>query len=310
MPSAAPRNGPAQGVATKAASAPVPKLPPGIMLAGQHRQLERPQQVERDRRRQQQQDDGRARILQLERPAGRAPAGADRQQQRAQALRFRPPRRRHRPARRAAPAARRRPILARCNAFSARIGKTQGIRLSSMPPDQRAEDGVEAPHCAPKSPTRLAAARALRPARALISSPRPSPSASTPDSRRRLAAAALELGDQQVAIAAEALRRGIVDRPVVGREEIGLADVHALPAAEWRSRSCRLSSANFAGLASGRGSARRHSSNRARSVAGPLPTGKSSEILALLGHADLVGAGQPLRVGRGSAARPWRPPAP
>ena len=45
----------------------------------------------------------------------------------------------HRPARRAALRASSPPARARCSAFSARIGKTQGIRLSSKPARQRAE---------------------------------------------------------------------------------------------------------------------------------------------------------------------------
>ena len=139
MPSAAPRNGPAQGVATKAASAPVPKLPLGLRLAAEHRQLERAQQVERDRGGEQQQDEDRARVLQLERPARRASAGADRQQRRAEQPGADHRARRIGQAHRAALRARRRPTRARCSAFSARIGKTHGIRLSSSPPGQRAE---------------------------------------------------------------------------------------------------------------------------------------------------------------------------
>ena len=76
-------NGPVQGVATKAASAPVPKPPAGCAAPAEHRKLEQAEQVGGDGGRQQQQQQDRARILQLERPAGRGAAGADQQQDRA-----------------------------------------------------------------------------------------------------------------------------------------------------------------------------------------------------------------------------------
>ena len=58
VPSAAPRNGPAQGVATKAASAPVQSCRVGQRPPADRRHLEQPAEVQRDRRREQQQDAG------------------------------------------------------------------------------------------------------------------------------------------------------------------------------------------------------------------------------------------------------------
>ena len=83
-------NGPVQGVATKAASAPVKKAPAApprcgeAVAAGQHRQLEQAGEVERDRGDQQQQQQDHARVLELERPADHRPAGAQREQQPAE----------------------------------------------------------------------------------------------------------------------------------------------------------------------------------------------------------------------------------
>ena len=86
-------NGPVQGVATKAASAPVAKLPDGAALAdgvlaqiaGARRNLEDAGEVERDGGDQQQQPGDDARVLQLEGPADLAAGGAQQQHQRAQA---------------------------------------------------------------------------------------------------------------------------------------------------------------------------------------------------------------------------------
>ena len=64
----------AQGVATKAASAPVPKLPAGRGGTAKHWQLEQAEKVGSDRDGQQQQEHDRARVLQLERPARLGPA--------------------------------------------------------------------------------------------------------------------------------------------------------------------------------------------------------------------------------------------
>ena len=80
VPSAAPRNGPAHGVATKAASAPAPKLPAGRVPPLTAGHAEQADEVEGDGDAEQHQQHDRARVLQLERPAGRAAAGADRQQ--------------------------------------------------------------------------------------------------------------------------------------------------------------------------------------------------------------------------------------
>ena len=89
-PKAAPMNGPVQGVAMKAASAPVKKAPAApsrcvsVSPAAQHRQPEQAGEIERDRGDEQQEEQDHARILQLEGPADRRPAGAHGEQQPAE----------------------------------------------------------------------------------------------------------------------------------------------------------------------------------------------------------------------------------
>ena len=81
MPSAAPRNGPAQGVATKAASAPVAKLPVGRASPPSTGRSKARSRLSVIAGGEQHQDRICARVLQLERPARRASPGADREQQ-------------------------------------------------------------------------------------------------------------------------------------------------------------------------------------------------------------------------------------
>ena len=212
VPSAAPRNGPAQGVATKAASAPVPKLPAGRALPPSTGSSNRPSRLAVIATA----SSSRSMIVRGScswnaQPAC-APAGADREQRDAERAGAddRPRRIGQRIA--TAPRAASPPARDRCNAFSARIGKTQGIRLSRMPPasapSTRPQDAS-----APSSPTALPPC-GTGPGTALNSSPRPSPSASTPTNSAGAAPLRFKLGDQRVADASKALLRIIIDGAV------------------------------------------------------------------------------------------------
>ena len=68
------------------------------------------------------------------------------------------------------------------------------------------------------------------------------------------------------------------------------------PGAELQAGHRHRRRRNVAKLPRGWGSAWRHASNRAR-FGIPLPTGRSSDKIALLGDANLVGAGEPARLG-------------
>ena len=79
-------NGPVQGVATKAASAPVAKAPvrPLRQPSAERGQLEQSGEVEGDGGDEQKQEQDHPRILELEGPADRRPSGPDREQQGAE----------------------------------------------------------------------------------------------------------------------------------------------------------------------------------------------------------------------------------
>ena len=89
-PNAAPMNGPVQGVATKAASAPVKKAPRSALAPRQpvahrdDRQLEQAGKAQCDGGEQQQQQQDHARILKLERPIDRRAARPQGEQQAAE----------------------------------------------------------------------------------------------------------------------------------------------------------------------------------------------------------------------------------
>ena len=118
-------------------------------VAAKHGQFEQPQQVQGDRGREQQQDDDGARVLQLERPAGRTATGANREQQRAEQ-----PGADHR----AAGVSER--ITPRATLVAARLGEMQRLQgedredarhqVEQHAADQRAEDGDQ--HCAGARP--------------------------------------------------------------------------------------------------------------------------------------------------------------
>ena len=72
------------------------------------------------------------------------------------------------------------------------------------------------------------------------------------------------------------------------------------------TRSLLPAISNVAGVTSGRGSARRHSSNCWRAVRARPPTGTSSANAPCFRHADLVRAGEPAAPRRGWARSPLR----
>ncbi len=113
---------------------------------------------------------------------------------------------------------------------------------------------------------------------------------------RRLAALALQFGDERVPGAPKALRRRIIDLPVDQREDIGLTQCDA---GGKRDGEAQLVAGK---LEMRRGSERTREQLPPLVEAGPLAGGALPDRhlqreAAALRHADLVGAGQPLRLG-------------
>ena len=269
-------------------------------------QLEQPREVRGDRHREQQQSGHHQRLLQLERPAQFLPAGAQAQQQPAQREAGE-----HDPGGIGQPVG---PRLARAG-----IGRSQRQRLEAedrehaghyveqQPAEQRAaEDCSEAGqprwrglfggerraatrHCARSGAERQPFARAI--------------AQHARDLRRRAirrSRGPLELDQQQIALAPKRLRRGVVDQALGGEEHMrraqierrGQRDRQPHPAVGQREigafgqrRGQFLPPAIEARIALAARSLERADRERGRQP-------------AAFGHADLVGAGQPVGLRR------------
>ena len=199
------------------------------------------------------------------------------------------------------------PARERCNAFNARIGNTQGIRLSSIPPGNRAEDCPEDRLRAQLRQASLPPVRNRPRHRANLEA---RPVAEREHAAEMPRMPALQRLSSATSVSPRAGRpaaphsRRRRRRPGRGR----LAD---LDARRERDRDAHLVAGELemAGRRQRPRQARRHSSNRARSGV-PLPIGRSSDSSPLLGHADLVGAGEPVRLGADRHRALSRPPAP
>ena len=196
-PSAAPMNGPVQGVATNAASAPVQNAPPVPPLPasrpprGDSGKLEQAGQVQCHRGDQQQQQQDDPRILELECPACRDSARPQGRATPPRAPGRSAPLRPYKRALRASPRASSPPALARLSAFRLRIGNTHGMMLSSSPPSDRARATRRARQwrrAPPLLASQLSAvpAAGTAPGTAFSARPLPSLSLSTPSTAPRL----------------------------------------------------------------------------------------------------------------------------
>ena len=272
VPSAAPRNGPAHGVATNAASTPVPKLPAGCARppsTGSSNTPSRLAVIATASR-------SRSMIVRGScswnaQPASRPRRGSASRPRRARRCRrprprcsrARPPclpRVARRPATDASPSARgsgtRRASDSAGSRRQARRGPPHRMRFGAEPADRRA-------------------ARGHGPGTARNSSPRPSPSASTPSNCGAAAPLRASSATSVSPVAAERLRRRVIDGVVGDGKDVWLADRDA---GRQRDGDAQRSPArrNAPTVRAAAASARRHASNCAR-FGVPPPTGTSSD---------------------------------